>query len=123
MPCCGLHEHRTSLPARYIVVGALFFWGIFTAGLLVGLLTIWSKRGRYALRVQAGFIRSLWAETMRERDSIPARWSCRLSGRALRVSPRLAEVIYRYPEVPFIYAPLLALGLLVSSGVYLVRAL
>lgn len=122
MPCCGLHEHRTRLPARYILVGATFFWGIFLAGLLFGLLTVWTKRGRWTLRVQAGFIRSLWQETMRERDSIPARLSCRLSGRALRVSPRLAEVIYRYPEVPFIYAPLLGMGLLVSSGVMLFRA-
>ena len=122
MLCCGLHEHLTRLPARYILVGATFFWGIFLAGLLFGVATVWTRRGRWMLRVQAGFIRSVWQETMRERDSIPARLSCRLSGRVLRVSPRLAEVIYRYPEVPFIYAPLLAMGLLVSSALMLVRA-
>src|SRR5688572_10017176 len=122
MPCCGLHEHRTKVPARYIIAGAAFFWGMFAASVGFALATAWTRRGRWMLRVQAGFLRGLWHETMRRHDSVPARLSCRLSGRALRVSPRLAELIYRHPEVPFIYAPLLVAGVLVSVGVYLARA-
>lgn len=123
MPCCGLHEYRQKVPLKYVISGGLVFWGTFLAGLLFGLATVWSARGRLVLRVQAEFLRSLWAETMRHRDSIPARWSCRLSGHALRVSPRLAEVIYRHPELPFIYAPLSALAVLVTAGFFFVRAL
>lgn len=123
MPCCGLHEYRRKVPVKYMVSGGLVFWGMFVLGLAFGLVTAWGPRGRLILRVQAEFLRSLWAETMRQRDSIPARWSCRLSGRALSISPRLAEMIYRHPEVPFIYLPLLGLGLLVSGGVCLLQAL
>jgi hypothetical protein len=122
MPCCGLHEYRRKVPMKYMVSGGLVFWGTFLLALIFGLVTAWSARGRLILRVQAEFLRSLWTETMRQRDSIPARWSCRLSGRALGLSPRLAAMIYRHPEVPFIYAPLLILAVLVSGGVFLVRA-
>jgi hypothetical protein len=122
MPCCGLHEYRRKVPLKYVVTGGLVFWGTFLAGLIFGLTTVWSARGRLVLRVQAQFLRSLWAETMRHHDSIPARWSCRLSGHALRVSPRLAEVVYRHPEVPFIYAPLAAVALLITVGLFLARA-
>jgi hypothetical protein len=122
MPCCGLHEYRRKVPMKYMVSGGLVFWGTFLLALIFGLVTAWSARGRLILRVQAEFLRSLWTETMRQRDSIPARWSCRLSGRALGLSPRLATMIYRHPEVPFIYAPLLILAVLVSGGVFLVRA-
>jgi hypothetical protein len=123
MPCCGLTEYRHKVPMKYMLSGGLVFWGTFLVALTFGLITAWSVRGRLILRVQAEFLRSLWAETMRQRDSIPARWSCRLSGHALSISPRLAEMIYRHPEVPFIYAPLLGLAVLVSGGVFLVRAL
>jgi hypothetical protein len=123
MPCCGLHEYRRKVPMKYMVSGGLVFWGTFLVALTFGLITAWTARGRLILRVQAEFLRSLWTETMRQRDSIPARWSCRLSGRALSVSPRLAEMIYRHPEVPFIYAPLVGLVALISGGVFLLRAL
>jgi hypothetical protein len=123
MPCCGLHEYRRKVPVKYIVSGGLVFWGTFVVALMVGLVTVWSARGRLILRVQAEFLRSLWTETMRNRDSIPAQWSCRLSGLAIRVSPRLATVIYRHPELPFIYAPLLTLVALISGGILLVHAL
>lgn len=123
MPCCGLQEYRRKVPIKYMVSGGLVFWGTFLVALTFGLITAWSVRGRLILRVQAEFLRSLWAETMRQRDSIPARWSCRLSGRAFSLSPRLAGMIYRHPEVPFIYAPLLALAALLSGGVFLLRAL
>jgi hypothetical protein len=121
MPCCGLHEYRRKVPMKYMMSGGLVFWGAFLVALAVGLCTAWSVRGRLILRVQAEFLRSLWTETMRQRDSVPARWSCRLSGRALSISPRLAEMIYRHPEVPFIYAPLIGLALLVWGGVFMVR--
>lgn len=123
MPCCGLHEHRQRVPMKYTLAGGLVFWGAFLAALTLGLATCWSARGRWILRTQAGFIRSLWIETMRQHDSIPARLSCRLSGRVLHFSPRLAEMIYRHPEVPFVYAPVLAVLLLACSGVWLVRLL
>jgi len=117
MPCCGLHEYRRKVPLKYMVSGGTVFWGIFAVALLVGLATVWSAEGRMILRVQAEFLRSLWSETMRSQDSNPARWSCRLSGTALRVSPRLATVIYRYPEIAFIYVPLIAVGIGVSAAV------
>jgi hypothetical protein len=123
MPCCGLHEYRRKVPVKYMVSGGTVFWGIFVGALLVGLATAWTARGRLILRVQAEFLRSLWSETMRSQESIPARWSCRLSGTALRLSPRLATVIYRHPEIPFIYAPLVALGVVVSGGVALIQLL
>jgi hypothetical protein len=116
MPCCGLHEYRRTVPVKYMVTGGAVFWTTFALGLVFGLATIWSTRGRLILRVQAEFVRSLWLETMRSSESVPARWSCRLSGLALRVSPRLATTIYRHPELPFIYAPVLLLGLLLSAG-------
>jgi hypothetical protein len=119
MPCCGLHEYRRKVPLKYVLSGGAVFWGVFLVAVVVGLTTAWSTRGRLILRVQAEFLRSLWSETMRSHDSIPARWSCRLSGAALRVSPRIATVIYRYPEVPFIYAPLVALGIIISAGLVL----
>jgi hypothetical protein len=122
MPCCGLHEYRRKIPLKYVVAGGLVFWGTFLAGLIFGLATVWSARGRLVLRVQGQFLRSLWAETMRHQDSIPARWSCRLSGHALRISPRLAEVVYRHPELPFIYVPLAAVALLITAGLFLARA-
>lgn len=115
MPCCGLHEYRRTVPVKYMIAGGLVFWTTFLAALLVGLLTVWSARGRLLLRTEAEFLRSLWRETMRGRDSIPARWACRLSGAALRVSPSLAGLIYRRPEILFIYAPLLALASLLSG--------
>ena len=121
MPCCGLHEYRRKVPLKYMVSGGLVFWGAFAAALLFGVLTVWTARGRLILRSQASFLRSLWVETMRRRDSIPARWSCRLSGTALRVSPRLAAMIYHHPEVAFIYAPLFGLVVLVSASVFLLR--
>jgi hypothetical protein len=123
MPCCGLHEYRRKVPLKYVISGGLVFWGTFLVGLIFGVTTVWSARGRLVLRVQAQFLQSLWTETMRHRDSIPARWSCRLSGHALRVSPGLAEIIYRHPELPFIYVPLTAAALLITGGVWLVRSL
>jgi hypothetical protein len=123
MPCCGLHEYRRKVPMKYMLSGGLVFWGTFLLTLGFGLVTAWSAQGRLLLRVQAEFLRSLWTETMRRRDSIPAQLSCRLSGRALGISPRLAEIIYRHPEVPFLYAPLIGLAILVSGGVLLARAL
>jgi hypothetical protein len=123
MPCCGLHEYRRRVPIKYMLSGGLVFWSVFVAASTFGLVTVWSARGRLVLRVQAEFLRSLWTETMRRHDSVPARWSCRLSGRALALSPRLAEMIYRHPEVPFIYTPLVAMGLVISGGVLLFRAL
>ena len=123
MPCCGLHEYRRTVPVKYMVSGGAVFWSAFTAGLLFGLVTVWSARGRLVLRIQAEFLRSLWLETMRSSDSIPARWSCRLSGLALRISPRLATVIYRHPEVAFIYAPLISVAVLLSAGLLLVQRL
>jgi hypothetical protein len=116
MPCCGLHEYRRTVPVKYMLTGGAVFWTTFALGLGFGLATIWSTRGRLILRVQGEFLRSLWLETMRSSESMPARWSCRLSGLALRVSPRLATMIYRHPELPFIYAPVLLLGLLLSGG-------
>jgi len=115
MPCCGLHEYRRTLPMKYMVAGGLVFWTTFIAVLLFGLLTVWSARGRLLLRSEVAFLRSLWRETMRGRDSIPARWACRFSGAALRVSPRLAGLIYRHPEIPFVYVPLFALAGLLSG--------
>jgi hypothetical protein len=119
MPCCGLHEYRRKVPVKYMLSGGAVFWSTFALGLAFGLLTVWTARGRLVLRVQAEFLRSLWLETMRSSESVPARWSCRLSGLAIRVSPRLATVIYRHPEVPFIYGPLLGVGTLVSAGMLL----
>lgn len=116
MPCCGLHEYRRTVPVKYMLSGGAVFWSTFAVALLFGLVTIWSARGRLILRVQAEFLRSLWLETMRSSESVPARWSCRLSGLAIRVSPRLATVIYRHPELPFIYVPLVTLALLISVG-------
>ena len=115
MPCCGLHEYRRTVPMKYMVAGGLVFWTTFLVALLFGLLTAWSARGRLLLRTEAEFLRSLWRETMRGRDSIPARWACRFSGSALRVSPSLAGLIYRHPEISFIYAPLLVLAGLLSG--------
>jgi hypothetical protein len=123
MPCCGLHEYRRTVPLKYMVSGGAVFWSTFAAALLFGLVMVWSARGRLVLRIQAEFLRSLWLETMRSSDSIPARWSCRLSGLALRISPRLATVIYRHPELAFIYAPLVALGVLLSGGLVLLQRL
>jgi hypothetical protein len=51
---------------------------------------------------------------MRDRDSIPARWSCRISGYLLRISPALAGLVYRRPEIPFLTAPALGLAALGS---------
>jgi hypothetical protein len=103
--------------------GGAVFWTTFGLGLLFGLATVWSARGRLILRVQAEFLRSLWLETMRSSESIPARWSCRLSGLALRVSPRLATMIYRHPELPFIYAPVVALSIVLSAGWFVLHRL
>ena len=119
MPCCGLHEYRRKVPIKYMLSGGAVFWSTFAVALLVGVGTVWSSRGRLILRVQAEFLRSLWRETMRSGDSVPARWSCRLSGLAIRLSPRLATLVYRHPEVPFIYGPLLGLGMLVSAALIL----
>ncbi len=123
MPCCGLHEYRRSVPLKYMLSGGAVFWTTFGLGLLFGLATVWSARGRLILRVQAEFLRSLWLETMRSSESIPARWSCRLSGLALRVSPRLATMIYRHPELPFIYAPVVALSIVLSAGWFVLHRL
>jgi hypothetical protein len=119
MPCCGLHEYRRTVPARYMLSGGAVFWSTFVAALVFGLATVWSARGRLVLRIQAEFLRSLWRETMRSGDSVPARWSCRLSGLAIRISPRLATAIYRHPEVPFIYAPALGVAAVISAGLLL----
>ena len=123
MPCCGLHEYRRTVPVKYMVTGGAVFWGTFALALIFGLTTVWSERGRLVLRVQGEFLRSLWLETMRSSESVPARWSCRLSGLALRISPGLATMIYRHPELPFIYAPLLAVGGVLSAGFLLLHKL
>jgi hypothetical protein len=122
MPCCGLHEYRRKVPVKYMLSGGAVFWTTFVVGLTFGLATVWTARGRLILRVQAEFLRSLWIESMRSHESVPARWSCRLSGMALRVSPRLATVIYRHPEVPFVYGPLIGLGLVISGGMFLLKS-
>jgi hypothetical protein len=121
MPCCGLTEYRQKVPLKYTISGAAVFWGVFTTAVLVGLLTAWSPWGRQILHVQASFLQTLWIETMRRRDSVPAHWSCRMSGRMLTLSPRLAQLIYRHPELPFVYAPVTALAL-VTAAVLVVRS-
>ena len=118
MPCCRLHEYQQRAPLKYTLSGAVF-WGAFTAALFAGTLLSWTPKGRSLLRVQANFLRALWRETMRERDSIPARYSCRLSGRLWLLSPRLAALIYRRPEIAFIYWPCLGLAVLVWAGLAL----
>ncbi len=123
MPCCGLHEYRRSVPLKYMLSGGAVFWTTFGLGLLFGLATVWSARGRLILRVQAEFLRSLWLETMRSSESIPARWSCRLSGLALRVSPRLATMLDRRPELPGISAPVVALSIVLSAGWFVLHRL
>jgi hypothetical protein len=47
----------------------------------------------------------------------------RASGRLLPISPRIAEMVYRHPEILFLYAPALGLRALVSGGLWLVRVL
>lgn len=123
MPCCGLHEYRRTVPVKYMVTGGAVFWTTFGLALLFGVATLWSARGRLILRVQSEFLRSLWLETMRSSESVPARWSCRLSGLVIRLSPRLATTIYRHPELPFIYAPLFVLGVVASVGWLVVQQL
>ncbi len=119
MPCCGLHEYRERVPPKYTLSGGVVFWGAFLTAFLGSLLTIWSTLGRAVLRVQWNFLRALWMETMRARDSVPARLSCRLSGYLLNRSPRLAAFIYHHPEVPFVVAPALGLLCLVSAVAFL----
>lgn len=123
MPCCGLTEYRQRVPLKYTLAGSVVFWGAFLAAFLFGLLTVFTERGRNVLRIQASFLRSLWQETMRNRDSVPARLSCRLSGRFLDVWPRMAEMIYKHPEIPFIYVPLAGFLLIASAGTMVVRSL
>jgi hypothetical protein len=119
MPCCGLHEYQQRAPLKYTLSGGAVFWGAFSAALFAGALLSWSAKGRSLLRVQANFLRALWRETMRQRDSIPARYSCRLSGRLWLLSPRLAALVYRRPEIAFIYWPCLGLAILVWAGLAL----
>lgn len=122
MPCCGLHEYREKVPLKYTLSGGAVFWGTFLMALLGGVLMAWDRRGRWILHVQGNFLRALWTETMRRTDSIPARWSCRVSGHLLKFSPRLAAAVYRHPEVPLLYAPVLGLLALVSIVGFLLRA-
>ena len=122
MPCCGLHEYREKVPLKYTLAGCGVFWGGFFIALISGLVLAWTRNGRSILRILTSFMGALWIDTMRQRDSIPARWSCRCSGYFLPLSPRLAAVIYRRPEIAFVYAPLLVLLGVVALGWFALRA-
>lgn len=110
MPCCGLHEYRERVPLKYTLAGMLVFWGAFVGASVLGILLCWTRMGRSLLACQWEFLRSIWKETMRDRDSVPARWSCRLSGYVLPIWPGLAETVYRRPEVLFLLTPCILLG-------------
>ena len=115
MPCCGLHEYREKAALRYILAGAAVFWAGFASLLAAGLVLAWSRRGRALLGVAAAFLGALWRETMRETGSVPAHWSCRLSGRLFGMSPALAGFVYRHPEAAFIYAPVLLVAVILAA--------
>ena len=111
MPCCNLTEFRSSVPARFMLLGLAIFWGTFFVTLVLGVLLVWHPLGREMLSTLWAFLRALWLETMRNRDSKVSRWACRVSGVFLPVSPTLAGTLCRRPEIP--------LGLLFLSVVAL----
>lgn len=104
MPCCGLQEFRVKVPTRLTVAGVALLTSAFTALFLAGLFLVWLPVGRGILRCQKEFLAALWRETMRREGSAPARWSARLSGFLLPLSPAAAAFIYRRPEVPVLVA-------------------
>ena len=116
MPCCGLSEYRVKVPLKYTLTGVLVFWSTFIGTLLVGLLLVLSSLGRQILKCQGAFIQALWYETMRQPESIPARWACRLSGYLFQVSPTLAEIIYRRPEIPVFMVLSLLVSIVIGGG-------
>ena len=123
MPCCGLNEYRDKVALKYTLSGGAVFWCGFAVVLIIGALLAWIPSGRMILRVQWNFLCALWDETMRQRDSVPARWSCRLSGRLLNAWPRLAAIVYRHPEVPLVYAPVVGLVGLVGAALWALHRL
>jgi len=95
-----LSEYRVKVSYKYAFCGVVIFWSLFLSLLVVGVFASWSTFGRGVLLSQFEFLRALWRETMRHHDSVPARWSCRISGYFLHVAPWLAEWVYKRPELP-----------------------
>lgn len=118
MPCCGLHEYRVKVPIRYTLAGGVVFWGGLILMMVLGVLTCWSGPGRQMLKAGGAFLGALWRETMRSPGSVPARWACRLSGRVLKVSPALAELVFRHPELP-VLAGLALLAGAFAGGIWI----
>lgn len=119
MPCCGLSEFRHHVPLKYTFTGTTLFWGIFALSFFIGVLLSWNRIGRGILAAEFEFVKALWRETMRQPDSIPAKWSCRLSGYLLPLSPGLAATVFRHPELPIII--IMILGGLLIVGVTTLR--
>jgi hypothetical protein len=110
MPCCGLSEFRVKVPAHLSVAGVALLSLAFTVAFVVGLATAWRPLGRGILRVQGAFLAALWREAMRNPQAAPARWSCRMSGYLLPVSPRLASWVSGRPELPLAAATTVVLA-------------
>lgn len=114
MPCCGLSEYRRKVPIKYTVIGMILFWGIYSMSFVTGILMSWNKLGRGVLKAQFEFSKVLWKETMRQHDSTPAKWSCRLSGYLLPISPAFAGIIFHHPEFP-LFAIIIVIGFIIAE--------
>jgi len=97
MGCCGLDDPTKQKPFLPQAIGFTLFMSLFLAGFLTSLLVaVFSRRGRAALAAFVAFLRTSLNELKSGKSEKLNVNRCKISGRIVNYSPRLAGLVYRH---------------------------